>query len=272
MEADDQSPAGSQPVQAGEASSDNLNSNTDLGNVADGNAFSASASMTFPSRSPSGATIPRLELGLSDGLAAVKREIDTTQPHVSDEALLWGGAAASAPSENTDVGHAIEPAADDKSLIRRLAAANTWSLPPMNRTASQSIARMPISQMRVPSDGLQLGQIAAAQSQDTPEGRRTVHDSALPGHVGAMQDNRASAESAAETGMIAEMSGGDSNGARRGTTETVTNIDAQRTPTFAQGASGAAGHSVSNHCAGSCDRVSALNYPCLLYTSPSPRD
>lgn len=243
MEGGGQLPTGNQPVDAWGASSGNLNSNTDSRNGAEDGAFSTAAPTIPPSRFPSGANIPRLALGLSGRLVAVKREIDTDRPRVSDEALLWGGAAASAPRANTDVGHVcdtrvVEPAAEDKSLIHRLPAADTCYQPPTNRTASQGAARLPISQTRTSYDGLPLGQIAAAQSQDTTAGQRTVDDGALPGRVGAMRDNRASTVSAAEMGM-------------------------ERTPTFAQGAinSRSVDHSMSNRRTGSSARVSALNYP-----------
>lgn len=266
MEEGVQSPAGGQPIDAREASSGNLNSNPHLRNGAEDGTFSTSAPTDLPSRSPSGSTIPSLALGLGGRLVAVKSEFDTDRPPTSDEALLWEGAAASAPSGNIDVGHAcdtgvVEPAADDKSLIRRLASAETWSQPSTNRTVSQGTARTPVSQTRISCDVLPLGQIAAAGSQDTPAGQRTVHDGTLPSHAGEVRDNRASTVLAAEMGMVAEMGYGDSSGARRGTTETATDRDAQRTPTFAQGASRAVDHSVSNHRAESSDRVSALNYP-----------
>lgn len=249
MEGSGQSPAGNQSVDARQASSGNLNSNTDLRNGAE--------DMMLPSRFPSGA--PRLGFGQHGGLVAVKQEIDTARPRVSDEALLWEGAAASAPSENIGVGH-LEPAADDKSLIHRLTAASKWSRPPTNLPVSQSTPRVPISQTRI-SHELPLGQIAAAQSQDTPAGRQTVHDGALPGHAGALRDSRASPVSAAEIGMVAETSGGDSKGARRGTTEAAMDRDAQRAATFVQEASRAVDHSVGDYRAGSADRASALNYP-----------
>lgn len=241
MERAGQLPTGNQPVDAWGASSGNLNSNTDSRNGAEDGAFSTAAPTIPPSRFPSGANSPRSALGLSGRLVAVKREIDTDRPRASDEALFWEGAAASAPRANTDVGHVcdkrvVEPAADDKSLVRRLPAANTCSQPPTNRTASQGAARLPISQTRISYDGLPLGQTAPAQSQDTTAGQRTVDDGALPDHVGAMRDNRASTVSAAEMGM-------------------------ERTPTFAQGASRPVDHSVRNRRAGSSDRVSALNYP-----------
>ena len=266
MERGEQSPAGGQPVDARGASSGNLNSNPHIRNGVEDGAFSSSAPTAVPARSPSGPAIPSLALGLGGRLVAVKSEIDTDRPRVSDEALLWEGAAASAPSGDIDVGHAcdtgaVESEADDKSLIRRLASADTWSRSPTNRTVSEGTARTPISQTRISCDGLPLVQIAAAQSQDAPAGQRTVHDGALPGHVGEMRDNRASSVLAAKMGMVAEMSIGDSSGARRGTPETAKDRDAQRAPTFAQGAGRAVDHSVSNHCAESSDRVSTLNYP-----------